>query len=114
MIILAQVFSAFLGSLVIAKSYSDLRRGKENIVMFIFWTSAWLGIVAIAFFPQIVNWLINNFGGQRTGLGTVFGLALTFLFFVLYRVYIKADRVEKEIHKLIREIAISEREDFKK
>lgn len=106
MIIIAQILSAFFAALVITKSYADLKRGRENIVMFLFWTTAWLVILGIAIYPNIVNILIAKFGGQRTGMGTIFGLALTVLFFIMYRIYIKADRVEKDMHKIIRDIAI--------
>ena len=106
MIIIAQTLSAFFAALVVTKSYADLKRGRENIVMFLFWTVAWMIILGIAIYPNIINILIVRFGGQRTGMGTIFGLALTFLFFIMYRLYIKADRVEKDVHKLIRDIAI--------
>lgn len=113
MIYIAQFFSAFLAALVISKSYSDLKRGQENIVMFIFWGITWIAIAGVAFFPGTIDWLIEKFGGQRTGLGTIFGLGLTFLFFVIYRVYIKADRIEKELSKFVRDLAIKSAEPKK-
>src|SRR3989344_5309640 len=106
MIIIAQVLSAFFAALVITKSYADLKRGRENIVMFLFWTAAWLIILGIAIYPNVINILIAKFGGQRTGMGTIFGLALTFMFFIMYRIYIKADRVEKDMHKVISDLSI--------
>lgn len=106
MIIVAQILSAFFAALVITKSYADLKRGRENIVMFLFWTAAWLVILGIAIYPNIINILIAKFGGQRTGMGTIFGLALTFLFFIMYRIYIKTDRVEKTLSKLVSDLSI--------
>lgn len=106
MLIMVKVFSAILGFLVISKTFAELKRKRESLVMTIFWTLTWAVIMFIAFFPSIIDWLIRQFDGQGTGLGTFFGLGLTFLFFIIYRVYIKADRVERLLATLIREIAI--------
>lgn len=106
MIVIAQVLSVFFAALVITKSYADLKRGRENIVMFLFWTSAWIVILGIAIYPDVVNIMIEKFGGQRTGMGTIFGLSLTVLFFIMYRIYIKTDRVEKTLHKLVSDLSI--------
>lgn len=111
MIIIARIFASFLAALVIIKTYADFKRGKESLIVFLFWLIAWLLIVSIAFFPQIIEWLIKQLGGQRTGLGTVFGMALVFLFYVIYRIYLKADRIEKELTKLNRELALRDLPD---
>ena len=75
--------------------------------MTIFWVVVWLAITSIAFFPSLVNEAIKLFGGNRTGLGTVFGMGLVFIMFISYRIYVKANRIEKHVAKLSREIALS-------
>ncbi len=107
MITFAQAFTAFFAALVATKSYADLKRGRENIVMFLFWVSTWIIIVFIAFYPNIVDLFFAKISG-RTGnsIATALAMGLTFVFFIIYRLYIKADRVEKTLHRLISELAI--------
>lgn len=111
MILLARIFASFFAILVIAQTYNEFKRGKEPLAVFLFWSITWALIVSIAFYPQIIDWLIQKLGGQRTGLGTVFGMGLVFLFYVIYRIYLKADRIEKELTKLNRELALRDLKD---
>jgi hypothetical protein len=105
MIILVKIFSIILGLMVISKTYHDFKKGMENITMFLFWTMAWIGIILISLFPDLVSEIINLSQGQRIGTGTFFGMSIVFLFFVIYRVYIKADRIEKNLTEVVRQIA---------
>ncbi len=80
--------------------------------MFLFWSATWTAIVVVALFPQIIDLLIAYFGGGRTGIGTFFGMGLVFLFFVVYRMYVKLERIEQKLTKTIQEIAL--RQDWDK
>jgi len=103
--IAAKVFATLLGILVLSRVYTDWKSKKESVVMTVFWTITWAGILLISFYPDLVRRIINIFGGERTGLGTVFGMGLVFILYISYRVYTKANRVEKAINKLCRKIA---------
>ncbi|TSC92878.1 MAG: hypothetical protein CEN89_396 [Candidatus Berkelbacteria bacterium Licking1014_7] len=106
MIFFIQAISAFLAGLVISKSWNDFRRGREALSVFIFWVIAWGLIVLLAFFPILVDKITFALGGQIIGMGRIFGIALVFVFFVVYRVYLKSDRVETELNELVRKIAL--------
>ena len=107
----AKIFAILLAGIAVSKSYVDLKARKESLQMFLFWLVAWTAIVLVALFPWIVDILINQFGGGRTGLGTFFGMGLVFLFFVVYRLYIKLERIEHTLIKTIQDMAL--REDWK-
>lgn len=91
--------------MVISKTYHDFKKGKESVTMFLFWTIAWAGIITISLFPEIVSDLLTLSQGQKIGTGTFLGMSIIFLFFVIYRVYIKADRIEKNLTEIVRQIA---------
>jgi len=104
----SQVFSIILAAVAITKSYLGFRAKVESLQIFLFWVAAWLAIVVVALFPSIVDAAIANFGSGRGGLGTVFGMGLVFLFFVVYRIYLKLERIEQNLTKTIQEIALRE------
>ena len=106
MIYIAKLISLFLGALVITKSFHDYKKGVENFTMFIFWNVAWITVIIVAIFPEIITSLIVKTGGQRTGIGTIFGMSLVFLFYVTYRVYLKAQKIEQDLQKLTRSIGL--------
>lgn len=106
MIILAKIFAAVFALVVLSRSLVDYRDRKESLEMTIFWIAVWLSISAIAFFPNLVDEAIKLFGGNRSGLGTVFGMGLVFVMFISYRIYIKANRIEKNLNEVARKMTI--------
>lgn len=106
MITIVKLLSIILGLMVISKTYHEFKKGKESVTMFLFWTIAWIGIILISLFPNIVSEIIDLSQGQKIGTGTLLGMSIIFLFFVIYRVYVKADRVEKDLAEIVRQVAI--------
>ena len=74
--------------------------------MLAFWTGTWLLIIVFALFPTLVDFLLSFSRGQRIGLGTFFGMALVFLYFVVYRIYVKLERIEQNLTKVVQELAL--------
>jgi hypothetical protein len=107
-LLVAKVFSLVLAAIAISKSYVDFRAREESLQMFMLWTLTWAAIVLVALFPWIVDIVIAYSASGRAGLGTVFGMGLVFLFFVVYRVYVKLERVERNLTKTIQELALKD------
>lgn len=106
MIIIAQAFASIFAILVVSRSLVDYKQKKESLQMTLFWVVIWISVLALAFFPWLVDQIIANSGGDRTGLGTIFGMGLVFMLFVSYRIYVKANRIEKNLDKLSREFSL--------
>lgn len=107
-VLAAQIFSVILAAVAITKSYLGFRAKVESLQLFLFWVAVWMAIVIVALFPSIVDVIIANFGSGHAGLGTFFGMALVFLFFVVYRLYLKLERMEQNLTKTIQELALRE------
>lgn len=106
MIIIARILATVFAIIVLSRSIVDYRNRKESAQMTIFWVVVWLAIAIIAFFPSTVDTAIRLFGGDKTGLGTVFGMGIIFVMFVCYRIYVKANRIEKNLNELTRKFAL--------
>ena len=108
MLILARILATLFAILVVARSFTDYRNKKESLVMTLFWVLVWLVILSFAYYPTLVDLSIKILGGSRTGLGTVFGMGMIFVLFISYRIYLKANRVEKQMELVIRELALND------
>lgn len=111
MIAFVKIISLLLGLMVISKTYLDYKKKNESFFMFFFWTVAWIGIIILSIFPEIINQALEISKAQKIGTGTFLGIALVFLFFVIYRVYIKANRLEKKIHDMVMKLGLKDIED---
>lgn len=105
---LAQFVAIFFAVIVIIKSWADYRASRESARMFLFWLITWCLVAGIAFYPDIIDYGINRLGGQRGGVGTLIGMGLVFVLFILYRLYVKMERIERELTKLIKNLALRE------
>jgi small membrane protein len=102
----AKIFSLILAVISLSKSYVDFRGRQESLPMFVFWTVTWILIVTVALFPSIVDVLLSFSGSGNVGLGTFFGMAIVFLYFIVYRIYVKLERIEQNLSKAIQELAL--------
>jgi hypothetical protein len=102
---IAAVFSLILAIIAISKSYVDFRARRESLQMFVLWTVMWSGIVFVALFPSVIDVLLR---GNRAGVGTFLGMGVVFVFFLLYRVYARVERMEQKITALVQEVALRE------
>lgn len=103
--IIAKYLALILAIIVISKSIVSYTQRKESLAVTIFWVLTWGAIIVLSFFQGLADQLIRQSG---VGIGTVLGIALVFVYFVLYRIYVKADRVEKQLQNLVTKIAIDE------
>jgi hypothetical protein len=104
----AQAIATFFAALVLTKSLDDFRRRHEPWPVFLFWISVWLAVLIIAFFPGITFWLRDHIFGPQAGIGTILGIAIIFLLYLSYRIYLKADRTERAVNKIVSELALQE------
>jgi len=108
MIILTKILAVFLALLVISKSFYDYKKKQESLTTFLFWSAAWAGIVYVAINPSVFYKFLINLGNENIGMGTFVGIAFIFLFFITYRVYVKAHRLEQKIKDIVMKIGIKD------
>lgn len=106
MIILTKFIALLFGFIVIGKSYNDLRKRQESLTMFLFWFIVWFTIIVFAVFPRLIDEIGGIIGKSGSNVNNFLGVAFVFLFFITYRIYIKANRIEQKLNKLITNAAI--------
>ena len=74
----------------------------KTLVMTIFWSM----VLFLIWFPEIMGWL-GEITGVGRGVDVLIYLSIIFLFYYVLRQNSKIDKLEKDITKLVREIAKS-------
>ena len=79
---------------------------KTNEVML--WGIIWIAVIVIALFPSIFAALSRFFGIGR-GVDILLYAGMIALFYLMFRLYVKVEAQQKEVTKLVREIAMEKK-----
>jgi hypothetical protein len=91
-------------------------RFKENRLTtrdFVFWIIIWFAIIVLSFLPNIAGYISMFFGIGR-GIDLAVYVSIVALFYLVFRVYVKAENLEKEITELVRKIAHDKEEKIRR
>jgi hypothetical protein len=102
--ILIVLFGLFAFSRVIIRfKKKDIAQGE-----FIFWTLIWLLVILVALLPNLSFHLAKWFGVDRgTDVFVYLGLAL--LFYMVFRLYVKLEKAEQGLTKVVREVSFEKK-----
>lgn len=95
------LFALFAYSRVVARTKDKNINPNE----FIFWSIIWILVIAVALIPGITSIFAGVFGIGRGADFAVY-ISIIILFYLIFRVYVKAEKIEKDITKLVREVSL--------
>ena len=98
--ILAIIFVVFAAS----RAYFRFKDKSLSIWNLFFWVIVWVSILAFVFDPTMSDKIAKFLGLQR-GTDSIFFIAIILLFYLMFRLYVKIDRLDKDTTKLV--VAIS-------
>ena len=76
-----------------------------SLISLLFWIFIWLAVLLVVWFPQITGYIASFLHIQR-GIDSVVYLAIVVLFYLVFRLLLHIDQLEKKIEVLVREIAL--------
>ena len=80
-------------------SKKDLEMGE-----LVLWGTAWLSLLVLALNPGISSYFAKALGVER-GTDLIVYLSIIALFYLVYAIYKRVDKQDKEITRLVRELA---------
>ena len=98
---------------VIFVVFRQLKKYRDNsfkISEFLSWLLLWAFILLGFWLPQSTSYLADIFGIGR-GVDLAIYCAVLLIFYLIFRVYLKLDRQQKEITKIIRHLALKDKEN---
>lgn len=102
--IIVTVFVAF----AVSRVFLRFRAGDMSLNEFLFWLFIWGAIEVIVWIPKFLDQIAHQIGIGRGIDAVVYG-AVLILFYLTYRVYVKAEFIEREITSLVRRLALKEK-----
>ena len=83
------------------------RQGRLKLIWLIVWILLWIGAAVIVLLPW-TSTLIANLVGVGRGADFVIYLSIVGLAYLVFRLFMKIEDVEREITRLVRALAIEE------
>jgi len=95
---------------------SQFRANRRLLFGTIIWVSFWLVIILLSIFPHVLSTNLATSLGFKDNINAVIFVALGFLFVLTYNQSSTIESLEKQITKLVRNIALEKQEiiDLKK
>ncbi len=99
--ILITVFVAFSISRAVLR-YKD---GNIRLGEFLFWIFIWGAIEVVVWIPKLLDRIAQDIGIGRGIDAVVYG-AIVLLFYLVFRMYVKAEFIAREITEFVRKLAL--------
>jgi hypothetical protein len=107
--ILIIIFALF----ALSRAFLRFKDNKLTKNEFLFWTLIWLVAIVISFIPSLLIYLSKWLGIGR-GADLIVYISIIILFYIIFRLYVKLESVEKEITQVVRKLALKGEEKKKK
>lgn len=104
MIILQILVSLFV-LIVLSKLFQQYNKNKTTLANFLLWCLLWLSVLLVFWQPDITSYLANFLGIGR-GADLIIYVAILVLVYLVFRVFVRLQKLEKDLTKLIRDEAI--------
>lgn len=98
-------FSAFASVRLILK----YRKNSLKTGEFVFWLLLWAAAALVAILPETTSFLARALGVGR-GVDLVIYISIIALFYAVFRIFVRLEKMEQDITRVIREIAVREAE----
>ncbi len=106
MLTILQVLIIAFASFALSRVLLRFKSRQITIGMFTLWSLIWVGVMLASIFPKIVQPFAVFFGTRAADL--VIFLGLIGSYYLMFRIYVKMEKMNQEITFLVRKIALIE------
>jgi small membrane protein len=103
-----QIISLFIILYFLIRLFLQKKNKKISSNEFLFWLIFWIIGALLIVSIRYIDQLVLNLGFSGSGIEIVFYLGVVILFYFIFRLRIKIEKMEKDITKIVREISLNE------
>lgn len=102
----AQVIAILVLVYLLLRIYKDYQSGRVEWQSLLSWSIIIAIFVIVAVFPVRISMEIKDLLGLGRGLDALFVVSIGLIFLLIFELYAKIDKTEREITELTRKVAI--------
>ncbi len=107
-----QLILVIIASFVFIRTLIRWKKKELDTVSFVLWSLFWFGVIAVVLYPRTASFMANILGVGR-GADVIIYFAVALLFYLIFRIFIKLYKIEKDITTIVRSIALAEKQKDK-
>ncbi|PIR06444.1 MAG: hypothetical protein COV55_04120 [Candidatus Komeilibacteria bacterium CG11_big_fil_rev_8_21_14_0_20_36_20] len=100
-----QIIITLFVVIILFKLFKQKQNNKISLGGFIVWCLLWLAILVVFWQPETTSYLANLLGVGR-GADLIVYISIVVIFYILFKVSVRLNKIDAEITKLVREDAI--------
>jgi hypothetical protein len=104
---LIQYLLVFLLLLIIYRIIIKYKQGLLGSRDLLFWTSFWIVVGIIVIRPEVTSFVADLVGVGR-GADLVVYLSIVLIFYIIFQITVKIEKIERNITKIVRTVAMEE------
>jgi hypothetical protein len=112
MLILQIVVSIFV-AMNLWRIYSQLKVQKITMASFSWWLVLWLAVLVVFWVPESTSYLALLLGITR-GADLMIYISVLVIFYLLFKIFVRMNKIDESITKLVRQRALGENDKHEK
>ena len=101
-----QIIALLVIGFFLARIFVQRKNKQVSRTEFLFWLIFWFLSAMVIVFIKKIDILVADLGFSAAGIDVLLYLSVAALFYLIFRLRIKLEKIDREITKIVREIAI--------
>ncbi len=107
---LIRIILIFVSLMMIGRTVDRFRKGEVHSWSFSAWLLFWFSLGIVGIMPELTNY-VANFLGVGRGADFAIYVSIVTVFYLLFLIFVRLERMEKHITQIVREVALREKEE---
>lgn len=96
--------------IILFKLFKQKQANRISLLNFVIWCLLWLIVLIVFWQPDTTSYVANLLGIGR-GADLVIYLSIIVIFYLLFRIFVKLNKIDTDITKLVRKDALKDDQD---
>ncbi|KKS34968.1 MAG: hypothetical protein UU95_C0006G0011 [Parcubacteria group bacterium GW2011_GWC2_42_12] len=104
-----QAIALIIIAFFIARLYWQKKKNHIGANEFLFWLIFWLLAAGLIIFLKSIDKLVSELGFSGSGIEVLLYLSVAILFYFVFRLRLKFEKIEKDLTKIVKNIALKDK-----
>lgn len=101
-----QIIALIIISYFLARLFWQKQKKEINVNEFVFWFIFWLFAAGAIVLLKWIDKIVASMGFSGSGIEVLIYISIVILFYFIFKLRLKMEKIEKNITKIVREISL--------